>query len=171
MNQHSNPDIPDFKIEEFIMDLCLNDPHARHHAEHTLVSAGQKAVPILQETLLTHHNHMARKEAAKILGEIGDPNSISALVHALQDSNYEVRWDTAESLARFKEAAFAPLLKALRSHPESVWLREGAVHIFHQLQASSDFPGPLSGVVHSLKNSEPVAAIPAAVDAALKTLS
>jgi len=74
-----------------------------------------------------------RWEAAKALSQIANPASIQALLEALSDKTFEVRWMAAEGLIRIGRKAVIPLLEALVEHSDSYWLREGIHHVLHDM--------------------------------------
>jgi HEAT repeat protein len=63
----------------------------RCRARAALVEMGKPAVGAL-ESGLKDRNQTVRWESAKALGSIRDPRSIDALVAALQDKLFDVRW-------------------------------------------------------------------------------
>jgi HEAT repeat protein len=93
---------------------------------------GKAAVPSLVEALKSR-NTLTRWEAAKALGEIADPETAPALVEALQNEEFDVRWLAAEGLVKMNINGLKPLLEALERRGDSIWLREGAHHVFHDL--------------------------------------
>ena len=119
-------------METLINTLSSHKDKAREGARHTLVAMGKAAVSSLIEAL-TNKNTLMRWEAAKALGEIGDPETAPVLVKALEDEEFDVRWLAAEGLIKMNIKALKPLLEALEHRGDSVLLREGAHHVFHDL--------------------------------------
>jgi HEAT repeat protein len=119
-------------MSELMADLTAKDGFARLRARWSLVSLGKKAVPALTRALESPHE-LRRWEAAKALSEIGDRQAVRALIKAMSDKVFDVRWLAAESLIAIGRHALAPLLKEVIEEPESIWLREGAHHVFHEL--------------------------------------
>ena len=64
-------------IETLINTLSSLKDRTREGARHALVAMGKDAVPSLIEAL-KNKNSLTRWEAAKALGEIGDPESAPA---------------------------------------------------------------------------------------------
>ncbi len=124
--------IEESSMKALVTDLGSHDDGVRVKARHTLVSLGKAALPSLI-VALKDKNDLVRWEAAKTLGEIGDPESAPALVKALEDKDFDVRWLAAEGLTRMNIKGLKPLLEALRDRGESALLREGAHHVFHDL--------------------------------------
>jgi HEAT repeat protein len=119
-------------VEASIAGLASHDDGLRVKARHALVALGKAAVPPLIEALKNKSSFM-RWEAAKALGEIGDPEAAPALVDALEDEAFEVRWLAAEGLIKMNINGLKPLLRALEHRGDSVLLLEGAHHVFHDL--------------------------------------
>ncbi len=120
------------KIKRLIADLHSSDGGVRRQARNTLVLIGKPGVDFLIQ-LLNDPDDDVRWEAAKALAEIVDPKAASGLVSLLMDHNYGVRWLAAEALIPIGRDALRPLLERLTEHPESSWLRRGALHVFHNL--------------------------------------
>jgi len=118
--------------ETLIKTLSSHKDKVREGARHTLVAMGKAAVPSLIEAL-KNKNTLMRWEAAKALGEIGDPETAPVLVEALEDEEFDVRWLAAEGLIKMNIKGLKPLLEALEHRGDSTLLREGAHHVFHDL--------------------------------------
>jgi len=116
---------------------------------------------------LTSKDDWRRWEATKALGQIADPEATDALISALQDEMFDVRWLASEGLVAIGDKAIAPLLKALVSNPESVFLREGAHHFFHGVDMGTQ-EKILLPVRIALEDVEAPLKVPFAADAALK---
>jgi hypothetical protein len=119
-------------IETLINTLSSHNDKKREGARHTLVAMGKAAVPALSEAL-KNKNALMRWEAAKSLDEIDDPETAPVLVKALEDEDFDVRWLAAEGLIKMNIKGLKPLLEALELRGDSVLLREGAHHVFHDL--------------------------------------
>jgi HEAT repeat protein len=119
-------------IEDLIAELGSHNDAVRVRARHTLVAMGKSAVSSLVEALKSKH-YLIRWEAAKALGEIGDPAAAPSLVEALEDEEFDVRWLAGEGLIKMNINGLKPLLQALEHRGDSALLREGAHHVFHDL--------------------------------------
>lgn len=148
-------------METLILDLGSRDDAIRVKARHALVAFGKTAVPSLIEALKSEH-YLMRWEAAKALGEIGDPGAAPALVKALEDEQFDVRWLAAEGLTKMNIIALKPLLQALELRGDSALLREGAHHVFHDL-AKGGLRKFLSPILAALEVLEPGLELPWAV--------
>ena len=94
---------------------------------------------------------------------------MAALIEALNDKIFDVRWLAAEGLILIGRGALAPLLQALMEHPDSLWLREGVHHVLHDLD-KGDLIEILQPVIFSLEGFEPSVEAPLAVQTTLKAL-
>ena len=120
------------KITSAIANLRSGDGLVRKEARETLTLIGKQAVrPLIP--LLKDIEDDVRWGAAKALADIADARAASELVSTLEDHNFGVRWLAAEGLINIGRDALGPLLKALIKNPDSVWLREGAHHVLHDL--------------------------------------
>jgi len=144
--------------ETHIANLASRDDVTRVKARQSLVSMGKTAVPSLIEAL-TSKKYLVRWEAAKTLGEIGDPQAAPALVGALEDEEFDVRWLAAEGLIRLNIDGLKPLLQALKERGDSELLREGAHHVFHDLSKGA-LKKTLRPVLAALESIEPGAEVP-----------
>jgi hypothetical protein len=55
-----------------------------------------------------------RKEAAKILGKVGDARAVEPLIEALKDDDEDVRWAAANALGNIGTPVLQPLIRALK---------------------------------------------------------
>lgn len=145
-------------IETLISTLSTQKDTLRESARHTLVAIGKPAVPSLIKAL-KNKKALIRWEAAKALEEIADPETAPKLVEALEDSDFDVRWLAAEGLIRMNIKGLKPLLEALEHRGDSVLLREGAHHVFHDL-AKGELRKCLIPVLASLEALEPGEEVP-----------
>jgi HEAT repeat protein len=155
-------------IKKLTANLSSSIDLTRVKARKELVAIGKPAVPFLIEAL-KNPNHLERWEAAKVLGEVGEAEAASALVEALDDEEFEVRWRAAEALIRMKTKGLKPLLHALIQNADSAFLREGAHHVLHEL-AKGELRAYLTPVLIALGSFEPAAEVPAGALRALETM-
>jgi HEAT repeat protein len=120
------------KIKRLIAGLRSYDGETRRKARNELVFIGKPSVDFLIP-MLQDSDDDVRWEAVKALSEIADPRAASDLVSLLMDHNFGVRWLAAEALISIGRESVKPLLKGLTEHPESSWLRRGALHALHDL--------------------------------------
>jgi HEAT repeat protein len=120
-------------IKELIKNLGNSDGVIRERARRKLVSIGPSAIDYLAELVYTK-NEMLRWEAVKTLSEIVNPVAIPLLIDALEDDKSSIRWLAAEGLIMLGRESVKPLLEALVNRTDSVFIREGAHHFFHDLR-------------------------------------
>ena len=156
-------------INSLIANLTSEDGMLRVNARRSLVAIGGSSVPSLIQAL-ANRNKWMRWEAAKALGQIGDPAATQALVIALEDRVFDVRWLAAEGLIAIGREALVPLLHALINHPDSLWLREGAHHVLHDL-ARGKLDEVLQPVLAALEDIEPSVEVSFAAEKALDALT
>jgi HEAT repeat protein len=158
----------DTNIEFAIAELANKSGFARVDARDHLVSMKEKAVPYLTEALKSN-NQGVRWEAAKALAKIGDPTASQALVSALEDKMFDVRWIAAEGVISIGRKALIPLLSALTKRGESIWLREGAHHVIHDLMRE-DLKAVFGPVLEAIEKPEGRLEVPLAAEKALTEL-
>jgi HEAT repeat protein len=155
-------------LESLIFALSNHDDVARVKARHFLVTMGKAAVPSLTEAMKSKKD-LTRWEAAKTLGEIGDPQSAPVLVKALEDEEFDVRWLAAIGLIGMNIRGLKPLLHALMEQGDSIWVREGAHHVMHDL-AKGELRKYLAPVLVALENTDTAAEVHTAALHALEML-
>jgi len=158
-------------VSALLTDLGSKDGLVRVRARNSLVAIGEQAVGPLVKAL-AHRNQWVRWEAAKALGQISDATAAEALVRALEDEVFDVRWLAAEGLITLGRGALLPLLHALVERSDSEWLREGAHHVFHDLvKGRPDLKDLLQPVLATLEDVEPSLEVPFAAETALNKLT
>ncbi|MGA2220785.1 MAG: STAS/SEC14 domain-containing protein [Verrucomicrobiia bacterium] len=163
-----DPKPPDREIAALIVDLGSNSEVARKRAESQLRRIGQAAIGPLLQALATSTEY-GRGRAARTLGEIGDPAAAPALVKALEDDKFDVRWLAARAVMTLGQAGLAALLQALIERPHSTLLRESAHHVLHD-EAHEKWSRQLAPVMQTLEGPDPEAALPMAATNALKAI-
>ena len=155
-------------IEFAISELASKSSFARVDARDYLVSMKGKAVPHLTEALKSD-NQWVRWEAAKALSKIGDPTASQSLINALEDKMFDVRWIAAEGIIAIGRKALIPLLATLTKRGDSLWLREGAHHVIHDLMRE-DLKAIFGPVLDAIEKPEGKLAVPLAAEKALNEL-
>ena len=158
----------DKEIETLGDSLAEMDGIERQAAREQLVKVGKQAVPSLLRALESP-SERARWEAAKALGEIGEPIAAPALVNALEDKKSAVRWLAATALINLGHAALVPVLRGLEGHSDSIWFRDGAHHVLRTLIREGEADEAIP-VLEALENIEPVVEAPIAAYYALQAL-
>ena len=165
--------VPPGRLNRLIAELSNPDGIRRQRARVTLSRMGEAAIDPLIETLHSQRGP-ARWEAAKALSHIGSPKAARALVEALEDDQFGIRWLAAEGLITLSRDGLKPLLEALGQSPDSIRLREGAHHILHDLVSHKSLDNQLlaqaKAILAALSYLDPASALPAAVMPALKML-
>ena len=155
-------------IKSLIVNLSCDDILKCQNARRSLVSLGHQAVPSLIEAL-GNKKHWVRWEAAKALAQIADPSAAQALVNALRDKEFDVRWLAAEGLIKIGHKVLKPLLMALIEHPDSIWLRQGAHHVLHDMDRDN-LDKIIGQLLTALNDTEPSEFIPVLAKKTLDTL-
>lgn len=124
------------RLVRALEDILDPDLHKRSEAARMIVEAGAEATPALVE-FLREGPHVARWQAARLLGEIADPKAAPDLVRALEDEEDDVRWLAAEALVRLGREALPALFDALidPEKPITPWLRQGAHHVLRGIRS------------------------------------
>ncbi len=156
-------------IRTLVNDLCSEDGLVRVRARKRLVALGNQSVRPLKK-LLGSKREWVRWEAAKALGQIGDPAAAQALIKALEDNMFDVRWLAAEGLIYMGKSALVPLLQAIRERPDSFWLREGVHHVLHDVN-NGKIVEIIRPVIIALESFEPSVEAPPAIERALEVLN
>ena len=151
------------RIRSLIEALESSNDAVRQDARRSLVGIGRPVVPYLIQALGDRH-HRVRWGAAKALGQIGDPEAAEALVTAMEDPEFDVRWLAAQGLISMQRQILEPLFKAIQDDGTSAWLREGAHHV---LKGTRDAIVP---VLAALERGEAQMTAPQAASQALGTL-
>jgi HEAT repeat protein len=157
-------------IQELISRLESPDGFKRQEARDSLVRIGKPAVPALAKAL-SQSTYWGRWEIAMALSDIGEPSSAAALVEALEDENSGVRWLSAAGLIKIGRAALGPLMQVLAQRADSIWLRESAHHILHDLRDKKLLRERELEVYHALRAPAPDLEVPWIAEAALKELT
>jgi HEAT repeat protein len=159
-------------INRLIAEIRSHDWRTREAARWELVTMKEAAVAPLIRVLEDPDWH-ARWEAAKALGDIADPKAAPALVEALRDRRFAIRWLAAEGLIALRAAGLRPLLQDLTRNADSLWLVRGAHHILRDLSEghlSRDVTEIVRPVLSALEGVEPSLQAPVAARAALDAL-
>jgi len=177
MNEGGHPNDMDTRadpgtIGALVADLASDDGSVRESARLSLVGVGGRAVAALIDALGDPHRQV-RWEAAKALEQIASPEAAPALVGALEDKEFSVRWLAAEGLIALESKGLVPLLRALIERSDSVWLREGAHHVLHDLHnlGGRRLRGVLKPLLAALEDLEPALEVPPAAKTVLEVLT
>jgi HEAT repeat protein len=130
---------------------------------------GDPAVPYLVDALKSR-KVWVRWEAAKALGQIPGPTATNALVGALGNGMFDVRWLAAEGLILRGREALVPLMRALIEKSDLAWFREGAHHVLFDLSHGNlrDMVWP---VLQALEDVETSVEVPLRAKALIDAIS
>ena len=120
----------DDDLTALVAALAGEDGMARKQARRCLVRQGDRAVGLLEQAL-SDRNPRMRTEAAEALLYIASPLAAAALVEALDDEEFGVRWLAAEALIALKCDGLPALLEGITRHSGSLWFRQAAHHVLH----------------------------------------
>lgn len=154
-------------LQSLLRDFESPDGLVRQRSRRILVNIGRPVVPKLIEVLY-HPNQEVRWEAAKALAVIADPRAAKDLVKLLEDESISVRWAATEALVAIGRPSLVPLLTALTTHFNSVWLREGAHHVLHELHNKKQLTNEEIKVFKALEHVAPEMEVPWAAEKALE---
>ncbi|MFC2017729.1 HEAT repeat domain-containing protein [Chloroflexota bacterium] len=155
-------------IDSIIKRLESDDGIIRVKAREALVTQGKVAVPPLIEAMKNRHD-WTRWEAVKTLADIRDSTATRALIDALEDHEFSIRWLAAEGLINIGSSSMEPLLKALIDRPRSSWLKEGAHHVLHDLREPKLRP-LLKTVISAIEDVDSNLKVPIAAKSALDVI-
>jgi HEAT repeat protein len=119
---------------------------------------------------LSNPDREVRWEVVKALGAINDQNSAQALVEMLMDDDTGVRWAAMEALIRLNQSALPPLIQALVKHFDSARLREGALHVLHNLQDKRMLTRAQVKILEALQGVQPEIGVAWAAERALEEM-
>ena len=156
------------RIAALLVDLGSDSAATRNRAYQELVSLRKAAVKPLIGALCTSTEY-GRGQAAKALGEIGDSAAAPALVKALEDDKFDVRWLVSRAVVALGRAGLAALLQALIECPGSTLLRQSAHHVLHD-EAHEKWSKQLAPVMQALEGSDPETELPMAATKALQAI-
>ena len=147
----STPTDPGNTLDSLMETLNNKDGMLRQSARKALVAMGAPAVLPLVQALQQSKSDQVRWEAAKALGAMTDVRAIPALIAALGDHDSDVVWLAAVGLKTFGKKAWPELLQELIDKgTESVVLRKGAHHVFHD-QKESGYEDLLAALMAALE--------------------
>jgi HEAT repeat protein len=168
MKNASTPATSTKDLNALVDDLNCESSIKCRNARMALVEMGHEAVDPLV-TALEHGKEFIPLEAAKALGNIGNPKAVQALIQALEDPRFEVRWEAAEALVRTGRKSVVPLLNALVARGDSDWMRDGAHHVLNDIKDAQLMP-VIQPVLNAIDDDEARLEVPVAAKKALDSL-
>lgn len=114
-------------LDQIILNLInsLSNPHSlmRNYAVETLVFIGIPAFDAVIKASLSN-DEVVRRKTADILGRMGNPQGIPAIIRLLNDHDRFVRRRAAKALTRISDhSAVVPLINALKDPERKVRYR------------------------------------------------
>ncbi len=140
-------------IKELIEILGDEDGSKRKKAREKLVAIGENTLYHVKG-LLKHPKHIYRWEAMKIIQEIGETESIPIFLESLSDDKSDIRWIAAKGLIKTGKYSIKPLLKLVAEKYDSVFVLNGAHHVFYELEEKELLPKnfPTKELLYLLKS-------------------
>jgi HEAT repeat protein len=145
-------------IDSLIDDLTCEDVKDCQRARSAFVAMGTGAVPHLVR-VLSDYRGWRRWEAVKALGQIHSPESTEALVEALGDKDFDIRYLAAKGLIQHGNEALIPLMDGLISHSRSASFRDGARHVLSDFSHSGS-RRLLTPLINAVKGPTPALEVP-----------
>jgi len=133
MNLSSNSNNRSLDPAYLVKELESLDVKRREKARRTLAALGNPALPELTRAL-SNPTEWVRWEAAMSLTLLANPESISALIAALDDVSPAVRLAAIEALIAIGRPAVTPLVQAVKQKNDSPALRQGARRVLQTLK-------------------------------------
>jgi HEAT repeat protein len=129
-NRELDIDLEEFPVDiaNLVIKLADEDGMIRKAAREKLVRHGKEIIPYIHQVTETEDIQL-RWEAGKILEQLGDVRSIPVLINLLVDEESDIRWIAAQGLINIGEASIIPLLREVKHHSDSIYVREGAHHV------------------------------------------
>lgn len=105
--------IPPEQIMPLIESFRINERDILINTESAILAIGKPAEEFLVKALESNDSIPVRENSAKMLGIIGSPDNICALIDSLNDRSRRVHNSAVQALARIGEPAVAPLIDSL----------------------------------------------------------
>ncbi|MHC5081850.1 MAG: HEAT repeat domain-containing protein [Planctomycetota bacterium] len=128
-------------IEGHLEDLKAEDPEDRLDAAVALgEERAVQAVKALEDRLARDDAPLVRAACARALVRIGRPSSTKALVRALDDKRWMVRWEAVMGLGRLRDQTSAEKIVALLREDPSHEVRRECAKVLGHLGATETIP-------------------------------
>jgi len=136
-------------VAELIGKFTSHNGMERQQARRQLVEIGKPAVARVTRAL-SDARKQVRWEAAKTLEQIADPEAAPQLALTLGDAETDVRWVAGEALVALRRQALVPVLDAVSTKPDSVWMFDGVHHVLRELAKDREMRPILQPVLDAL---------------------
>ncbi len=155
-------------VERLIDELACGEAARCALIRADIAAYGEEAVPPLVHALATRPD-IEKIEVARALGTTARPAALRALVKALDDSDFSIRYAAMEGLDTAGLAALPEFLHALVHHADSTYLRSGAHYVLHRI-ADRGYQDQLRRVLAALEGPAPEVETPIAAYNLLREL-
>ena len=129
----------DIKPEEFSSDVAVLIPgllsmHTtqRSSSREKLEKMGTSVLPDVHK-MIHSSNKQLQWEAAKVLENLGSPESLDELISLLDDDESDIRWIATEGLINIGRKCIVPLLEKVIERGDSLNIQHGAHHVLKKL--------------------------------------
>jgi HEAT repeat protein len=149
------------KILNTVMILGSSGDYVMYESQQALVRIGRPAVEPLSTALLKHSRSRVRYNAAIVLGNIKDLDSVAPLITALRtDTDYEVRMWSAAALGNLADKwsidaldnAVPALMEALKDNNSNV--QQKAAYALGKMKAMAAVPALIEALRTYGRNSD-----------------
>ena len=162
--------IQEQEIQKLVADLsCGPKSQVCQQAQEKLVSMGPAVLPYIVQALKST-DAATEWQLVKILEKLADPNSVDLLISLLADSNFDIQWMAAETLARIGDKSLVPLLNLLVQQGNSVSIRNNAHYILHRISILKNYYEILKPLNMAMNSPEADLKVPLAAFEVLKQL-
>ncbi len=105
----------------------------------TPTPAGNEHVDYWIRTVATHPTNLVRKNAARVLGAMGDRSAVPALVGALKDGFHGVRAEAAKSLGLLTDEGALDALMETATGDSDALVRRNAREAMEKIKSYQEF--------------------------------
>jgi len=147
-----------------LIELFKREDVLSLEAVDALIDRGSEVVPDLIDALASGST-IVRRYAARTLGQLHDPRSLGLLVDHLSHDTFEVRWEAAEAIVKYREAGISAVLRLIAHEPLDERRNLVLLHVLDR--APTELIPMLRPVIRSLRAAEHHYTAPIAASKAL----
>ena len=156
-------------VEVLINALSDESSRVQSKAAHALSRLGKSAVPATVIQLVTGSPE-ASLHSARLLGHVGSPEAVDALIQALRSRKGLVRLYAEQSLAQMGIEVLPTILESLFHHSDAVLMRDGLAYVLRTMPMPDRERGLMQPVIDAVERLNAELETPAAAGAALGVL-